>query len=314
MFPSQGLLPDRQRKAHDQVRVAVHVAPARLTATLAHLRAGQRPQFSAAPSFDGPEAAQALVDWQRRHQPRSRTSLLLNSEHYRILPLDAPRVPAEERKAAVRYQAQELLDFPAEEASIDCLDVPAAAAGQAISRVFAVAGLKSEIARWMLQYRDARLVLDIVDIPELALRNLSVQAAGDRAHIYLHVGLRSSRLVIVWQRELCAFRQFELCAGQLSAASDDEVEALLEHLTLDIQRTADAFARQFYGADLAALWISSVTRLDTLTSALAALQSLPVRALRIEEHVDWQGPGGVFDHAAGIDHTLALGAALRSAA
>lgn len=314
MPPSQGLLPNRQRAAADQVRVAVHVAPECLTATVARMRAGQRPQFSAAPSFDGPEAAQALLAWQRRHQPRSRTSLLLNNEHYRILPLDAPRVPAEERKAAVRYQAQELLDFPAEEASIDCLDVPAAAAGQPIARVFAVAGLKSEIARWMLQYRDAHLVLDIIDIPELALRNLSVQAAGDKAHIYLHVGLHSSRLVIVWQRELCAFRQFELSAGQLSAASDDEVEALVEHLTLDIQRTADAFARQFYGADLAALWISSVARGDTLTSALAALQSLPVRALRIEEHLDWQGPGGVFDHASGVDHTLALGAALRSAA
>lgn len=314
MSLSQRLFPGRQPVTHGQVRVAVHVAAERLTAAVAHTRAGQKPQFSPAPSFDGPEAALSFVAWQRHHQPRSPTSLLLNSEHYRILPLDAPRVPAEERKAAVRYQAQELLDFEADEASIDCLDVPAAAAGQAVSRVFAVAGLKSEIARWMLRYRDARLELDVIDIPELALRNLSVLAAGDRAHIYLHVGLRSSRLVIVWQRELCAFRQFELCARQLSAASDDEVESMVEHLTLDIQRTADAFARQFYGADLAALWISSVARQDTLTSALAALQSLPVRALQVEDHVDWQGPGSVFDHEAGIDYTLAIGAALRGAA
>jgi|CXWL01.1.fsa_nt_gi MSHA biogenesis protein MshI len=313
MSLSQRLAPRRPRGADPGVRVAVHVAAERLLAAVAHIRPGMKPQFSPAPSFDGPEAAQAWVAWQRRHQPRSHTSLLLNSEHYRILPLDAPRVPPEERKAAVRYQAQELLDFPTDEASIDCLDVPPAAPGQPVSRVFVVAGLKSEIGRWMVRYRDARLDLDVIDIPELALRNLSVLAAGDRAHIYLHIGLRSSRLVIVWQRELCAFRQFDLSGRKLAAASDEEVESTVEHLTLDIQRTADAFARQFHGADLATLWVSSVARLDALVSALGALQSLPVQALRIEDLVDWQGPGSVCDCAAGIDHTLAIGAALRGA-
>ncbi|MDP1901093.1 MAG: hypothetical protein Q8K96_11645 [Rubrivivax sp.] len=301
------------RDADADVRVGLCIAAERLVGAVGHFRAGARPQFSPAPSFDGPEAAAAWVAWQRHHQPRSRTSLLLHSEHYRILPLDAPRVPPEERKAAVRYQAQELLDFPAEEAQIDCLDVPAAAPDQSVSRVFVVAGLKHEIARWMARYRDARLELDVVDIPELALRNVSVLAAGESAHIYLHVGFRSSRLVIVWQRELCAFRQFELGARQLAAASDDEVESLVEHLTLDIQRTADAFARQFHGADLAALWVSSVVRADALVEILAALQSLPVRPLRIEDHADWRGPGAVFDLDAGVDHTLAIGATLRGA-
>jgi MSHA biogenesis protein MshI len=292
--------------------VGLYVAAERLMATVADVRAGKRPRFSAAPSFEGPGAMQEWLHWLHRHQPRSRTALLLHSKHYRILPLDAPRVPPEERKAAVRYQAQEVLDFPAEEASIDCIDVPPPVPGQPVSRVFVVAGMKAEVARWMLHYRDAHLELASIDIPELALRNLSALAAGDSAHLYLHLGFHSSRLVIVWRQELCAFRQFDLSGFQLAAATPAEIETLVERLTLDIQRTADAFARQFHGADLSALWVSSVARADALMDALRVMQSLPVQPLRIEDHLDWQGPQPVFDFDQGIDRTLAIGAALRA--
>ena len=83
---------------------------------------------------------------------------------------------------------------------------------------------------------------------------------------------------------------------------------------MDIQRTADAFARQFHSADLAALWVSSVTKLDSLCAALTAQQSLPVRALQLEEHLDWAGPGKLVDLERSIDYSLAIGAALRRAA
>jgi MSHA biogenesis protein MshI len=303
----------RPADADAGVRVGVYAAAERLVAVVGHCPVAARPRMHPAPVFDGASAVQGWIDWQRAHQAHSRSSLVLHSEHYRILPMDAPRVPPEERKAAVRYQAHELLDFPADEAQIDCLDVPAAAPDQSVTRVFVVAGLTREITAWAARYRDARLVLDVVDIPELALRNVSVLAARDSAHIYLHLGLRSARLVIVWQRELCAFRQLELGAGKLADASAEEFEALVENLSLDVQRTADAFARQFHGADLATLWVSSMVRADALVEALDALQSLPVRRLRIEDHLDWSGADAVLDFERGLDHTLAIGAALRDA-
>ncbi len=277
-------------------------------------QADGRPQVSAGPVFKGPQASAAWIEWQRQHEAHAPTSVLLSGEHYRIVPLDAPRVPEAERRAAVAYQAQELLDFPPDSTIVDCLSLPPSGTGQAVSRVFAVAGLKVEIAKWMGQYREAKLNLEAIDIPELALRNLSHLVAGEQAHLYLHVGVRSARLVIVWQGELCAFRRFELSGRQLAAESDGGIELLVERLALDIQRTADAFARQFHSADLAALWVSSVTKLDSLCAALAAQQSLPVRALQLEEHLDWAGPGKLVDLERSIDYSLAIGAALRRAA
>ena len=296
-----------------EVHVGVYAGTERLLTATAQTEPGKKPRLALAPAFDGPQAAEQFTHWLQAKLPQSQTTVLLHGGHYRILPMDAPRVPAEERRAAVRYQAQELLDVAVEDATIDCLDVPSAIAGQAATRVFVVAGMKPEVLRWMKLYRHAKLALRAVDIPEMALRNLSVLAAGDTAHIYLHVGLNSSRLVIVWQRELCAFRQFELSSRLIHQATEAEVESRIEQLALEVQRTADAFGRQFHGADLSALWVSSVTRLDAVAQALAGLQALPVRRFLIEEWVSWDSPGPPCDFAAATDHTLALGAALRAA-
>ena len=291
--------------------MGVYASTERMLTATAQAQPGKKPRLALAPVFYGPQAPEQFTQWLKAQWPQSQTTVLLHSSHYRIVPLDAPRVPPEERLAAVRYQAQELLDFGPDESSIDCLEVPSAVQGQAATRVFVVAGLKREVGRWMGLYRAAKLDLRAVDIPEMALRNLSVLAAGDSAHIYLHMGLNSSRMVIVWQRELCAFRQFELSSRVVHQATGAEIETHIEQLALEVQRTADAFGRQFHGADLSALWVSSVTRLDDVAKALALLQSLPVKRLVIEELVDWQGGLSPYNFDAALDHTLALGAALR---
>lgn len=305
------LFPARRSRNVCEVQVGVYAGTERLLTATAQAQPGKKPRLALAPAFDGPQAPELFTQWLQAQLPQSQTTVLLHSGHYRIVPLDAPRVPPEERRAAVRYQAQELLDFGPDESSIDCLDVPSAVQGQAATRVFVVAGLKKEIGRWMGLCSAAKLELRAVDIPEMALRNLSVLAAGDSAHIYLHMGLNSSRLVIVWQRELCAFRQFELSSRAIHQATSAEIENHIEQLALEVQRTADAFGRQFHGADLSALWVSSVTRLDDVAKALALLQSLPVKRLVIEELVDWQGEQSPCNFDTAMDHTLALGAALR---
>jgi MSHA biogenesis protein MshI len=308
------LWPKRRFAVDPGLRVGVVGTADGLLGVVMKRQAGSKPQFKAAPVFRGPQASESWVEWQKSNAPLGQTSVLLSGEHYRIVPLDAPRVPDEERRAAVSYQAQELLDFPPDTTIIDCLNIPAATSGQAVSRVFAVAGLKAEIAKWMRQYRQAGLNLDAIDIPEMALRNVSALVAGPQTHLYLHVGVRSARLVIVWQGELCAFRRFELSGRQLATETDGGIDLLVERLALDIQRTADAFVRQFHSADLAALWVSSVSKPEPLCAAFRIHQALPVHPLQLEDHLDWQGPGAIADLDRSIDHTLAIGAALRLAA
>ncbi len=307
------LLSSRRTPAAGAVALGMYAGSQKVTGVALQRRTGQPPRVTAAAAFEGATAAEHWMAW-AAHHPACSSTLLLHGGHYRILPLDASRVPLQERRSAVRLQAQELLDVNVDDTSIDCVEVPSAVQGQAASRVFVVAGMTQEVGRWMKHYRAAKLDLQAIDIPEMALRNLSSLAAGDSAHLYLHVGLNSARMVIVWRQELCAFRQFELSGRSIHRADDAAIEAQFDQLALDVQRTADAFGRQFHGADLQALWVSSVTRLDTVVQALSGLLALPVKRLVIEELVDWRAEQPALDHDAGLDHTLALGAALRTAA
>lgn len=298
--------------------LGVYAGTERLIAAYATPRPGGKTQVKLSPPFEGAGANQALFAW-ARSQSRSlgqalRANLLLNSNDYRILPVDAPAVPAEEQRTALRWQIKDLLDFPADEAVIDCLVVPGATQGSHSKRLFAVVSPQAPVAAWMQRFRGGGLALGAIDIPEMALRNLSVLCAGDSAHAFLHLGLNSTRLTLVWQRELCSFRQFEVSARNIESAQGDERAALLERLALEIQRTTDAFSRQFHGADLGTVWVSAVVEPERVVTDLA--QWLPQRVQRFDlaEHVELDAADTALAADATLDFTLAIGAALRDEA
>ena len=51
-------------------------------------------------------------------------STLLENGEYQMLTVDAPNVPAEEVKAAIRWRIKDSLNYPVEEATIDVLQIP----------------------------------------------------------------------------------------------------------------------------------------------------------------------------------------------
>jgi MSHA biogenesis protein MshI len=294
--------------------LGVYAASAeRLVAACALPSRGKRPAVQVAPVFEGSDPAAALLQWQRTHARRARANVLLNSVDYRIVQVDAPRVPREEWRQAVRWQLKELLDFAADEACVDCIGVPGPTPGAEVRQVFAVATQEHSVRTWMQRYRDARLTLGAIDIPEMAMRNLSVLAAGPAAHAFVHLGLKSTRLTLAWQHELCSFRQFDVSAHKLDAADADTRTLLLERLALEIQRSTDSFSRLFHGADLTTVWVSAVRDADVVSRHLSELLPQSVQAFRVEEHVDLNSREPVVDPERGLDFTFAIGAAVRRA-
>jgi MSHA biogenesis protein MshI len=292
--------------------LGVYAASAeRLVAACSLPAKGPRPAVQVAPVFDGKEPAALLLQWQRAHARRAQANVLLNSVDYRIVPLDAPQVPPEERREAVRWQLKELIDFSAEDACIDCVSVPGPTLGAQARQVFAVATQAHTVRQWMQRYRDARLTLGAIDIPEMAMRNLSVLAAGPAAHAFVHLGLKSTRLTLAWQHELCSFRQFDVSAQKLDAADADTRALLFERLALEIQRSTDSFSRMFHGADLATVWVSAVRDADEISRRLSDLLPQTMHAFRVEEHVSLSSRDPVVDPERGLDFTFAIGAAVR---
>jgi MSHA biogenesis protein MshI len=302
------------RRSSDASWLGVYAASAERLVAACALPSGSasRPAVRVAPVFDGADPAALLLQWQRTHARRAQANVLLNSVDYRIVPLDAPHVPQQERRQAVRWQLKELLDFSAEEACIDCVNVPGPTPGAESRQVFAVATQDRTVRAWMQRYRDARLTLGAIDIPEMAMRNLSVLAAGPAAHAFVHLGLKSTRLTLAWQHELCSFRQFDVSALKLDGADATTRTLLLERMALEIQRSTDSFSRFFHGANLATVWVSAVRDADEVSRHLSDLLPQSVQAFRVEEHVTLSSREPVVDPERGLDFTFAIGAAIRT--
>lgn len=275
-------------------------------------RGDAKPRIAAVASFDGPQALDAMLGWQRQRKgtPAS-SSLLLPAADYQLLVLDAPAVPVAERSDALRWGLKDLLDGPVEEAAIDCIEVPAAVRGDAAQRLLTVVSKKATVRDWMRRYRDARVPLSAIDVPELALRNLAVLSAGLEARAFMHLGLDKTHLILVWQGELCSFRELDISGTQYFLASEGERAVLADRLALEVQRTADSFTRQFHTADLSGLDVSSVGGLDDLLERLSNMVSLQVADFRVEERIDIDGVACHPDMNRRIDFTFAIGAALR---
>jgi len=277
--------------------------------------AGAKPRLLACHHFDGDQALGALSLWRSgQGQRRTTNNLLLSGDDYQLLPIETLDLPAHELTDAARWKIKDMIDFPAEEAAVACVLVPAAEARRQVRHALAVATPRKTVARWMRQARLAQCQPDSIDIPELALRNILTLLPSPAACGLLHVGLARTTLVMVWQGELCTSRRFDLSAGQWLATDAQRRLPLVERLALDLQRTCDAFERQFHTAALGRIWVTQAHPALDLAQALKAHVALDVQPLDLRTCIDIDAPDALIDPAHGIDFIPALGAALRDAA
>lgn len=272
-----------------------------------------KPKVQVLSTFEGEQATPQLLQWHKglARGQRGAACLLLEAHDYQLLVLDMPPVALDERREAVRWRLRDVIDFPAEEAALDCIDIPATNAGEAATKLLTVVSKRAVVGEWMQRFQDGALPLAAIDIPELALRNVALLAGQDTAHAYLHVGLETTRLLMLWQRELCAFRQLDVSASQWANADTLDRSDLADRLALEIQRSVDAFARQYHSADFSHLWVSGAGDVAGLCEALMPLVTVPIKPLLLKEWIEWDEGTQVMDLTRRIDYTLAVGAALR---
>ena len=293
--------------------VGVHAQAGGLAAArAATLVANRRPRVLACHRVDTAQGLPALQQWWAGFGSRRvGASLLLRAHEYQILQIEAPAVEPAELRSAARWQIQDLIDFPADEAALDCLQLPAAPSSQAGAKLLAVVARQALVQQNVTQWRSAGLALNVIDIPEMALRNLAVLAGGTQACAFVHVGLDETHLILLWQEELCVSRQLALGGQQLRALDELARGAQLERLGLEIQRTVDAFGRQFSAAHLTQLWVSAVHDVEGVTRVLADQLSLQVQAYRLADWIDLEPDVKLEDPDQRVDYALAIGAALR---
>jgi MSHA biogenesis protein MshI len=178
--------------------------------------------------------------------------LVLTTEYYRRLNIDAPSVPDNEMNEAIRWKIADLIDFPIEKAVVDYYTVPLsmrANTGKVLEVIVSSTDLILELAN---KSKQAGLQIKVIDILETVLRNLAVLLPENKrgvAVLYLQETtgtiLIQKEGVIYLSRNLDIGYQ-DLGLGAVSSGDEDPYSTEQNNLALEIQRSLD-YVESYYG-------------------------------------------------------------------
>ena len=235
---------------------------------------------------------------------------VLTPRDYNLYLIESPAVEPQELKSAVRWKIKDLLDIPAEEAAIEVFPVPEDAFQGRSKMLYVVVAQKSRIESIVELVSKCDLNLSSIDIPELAMRNISSQFLNDQ-HGLAFMDLRRAGSTLNMSRagQLYLTRKINTQLDNNVMASPDW-ESLRDRLVLEIQRSLD-----YYESQMAQNPISQVVLAPRVADTQQMADSLSeVMAVKISV-LDYASR---LDHAEGIEPQqqqscmVAIGAALRA--
>ena len=254
-----------------------------------------RPYDGAAPDR---VLARLVSDYDLKHQP---CTTLLGEGEYRLLQTEAPDVKSEELRAALRWRIKDLIDFHVNDATLDVFDVPVQMPGRA-ALVYVVVGRNEAIRARADLMQNAGAALDIIDIPELAQRNLAQLLPEDREGVAL-LTLTEDGAFITITRDGALY---------LSRAIADTASALadsrgFERLLLELQRSLDYFESSLRQSPITHVVVAPASaRTEPLVAFLQGNLTQRVAPWEAGHYGDIETDGPVPDAC-----LLTLGAALR---
>lgn len=237
---------------------------------------------------------------------------MLSGGEYQMLMVDAPNVPQDELKTAVRWRLKDMLDFHIDDATIDVLDIPvdSSAASRGHS-MFAIAARNALIQSRQELFSEAKLDLTVIDIPEMAQRNISALLETDgRGLAMLSFDADGGLLTITYKAELYLSRRIDVTLEQLLERDSERQQVHFDKITLELQRSLDHFDRQFHYVNVLKLLLAP-TGAEGLHEHLAANLYMPVEAMTLDDVFDLSSAPALQDPAQQQRFFLTLGAALR---
>jgi MSHA biogenesis protein MshI len=244
---------------------------------------------------------------------RFNCSAMLEAGDYQIQLVEAPNVPQEELKSAVRWKLKDLLDYPVDAATVDVADVPTDRSNAARAHyVHAVSARNQLIAARMKLFRDAKFALRAIDVPEMAQRNVArLFEEQGRGLALLAFDERGGLLTFTAGGELYSARHTDITTTQLTEVRDAGRDQALERLVLELQRSLDHFDRQFSYVTVSRLLLAPLPVDIGLDRHLAENLGVPVQTLDLSEVLEFPGAPELRDPSRQGFRLHILGAALR---
>jgi len=252
----------------------------------------------------GPEA---LADTLRALDlPSAPVSGVLRARDYQLSLVESPDVPPAELRAAMRWRLRDAIDFRVEDAVIDVFDIPAQSRGTQGRMMYAVAARRSAVDRQAAAF-GALAAFDVVDVPELCLRNLAALLPSAAQGIaMLHLGVDSASVVLVRGATFFFARQMNLQGG-LTTGESGQLDP--DNVLLELQRSLDYYERHFDQPPITRVAVAPCgERARQLAAELARDSNFEVSVLDLNQLLTCAQPVADADQGAVL---MAVGAALR---
>jgi len=238
---------------------------------------------------------------------RTATSAVLPSGGYQLVLVEAPDVLPAELKAAIRWRVKDMIDFGIEDAVIDVFEPPAPSRRQQQRSMYAIAARRDAVQRTVDVLSPVAKGFDVIDIPELCLRNIAALLPADEAGLaLLHQHGTTAELILTRAGKLYLSRHIDL-SRHMGFADDGLPDSAA--LSLELQRSLDYYERHFAQAPVQSIVFAPCGL--PLGGACAYLHSqlgMTVRALDLNEVLQ---AGAPLDAATQARCVLAVGGALR---
>jgi MSHA biogenesis protein MshI len=293
----------RNRAATQWRTGVVHTKPARAAAIVAR-KLDQAPKLLQVAVSGRPQgvlawrATQALLEGLPHR--RAPVSAVLDPAEYQLLLSEKLDLPAEELRAALRWRIREQLTTPIDDTVIDVFHLPEQRGNERVTQV--VATSQTSINELEAIVHGAKRRLDVVDIPELALRNLMVLMPQDATGCALILLGRTAINILI------------TCQGVLFVARriDPALVGDAEQLSLQLQRSLQYYESQFDRPGINELVLApACDRARELAPQIAQATGLSCDVIDVPAFLPCEGDPGPLDQPEAL---LAVGAALRSSA
>ncbi len=212
---------------------------------------------------------------------------------YNLLLVEAPDVQPEELRSAIRWRVKDLIDFHIDDAVVDVFEVPANKAAGNNKMMYAVVAKSNRVKALIEQLNSADLNLNIIDIPELALRNIAAMLPEDVGGVALiYAGQNQGLITITRQSSLYLSRTINvgtsvLPESVLSVMDDDECQRWLDSIVIEVQRSMDYYESHFSQPQVSALVMTPIGKeIPGITEYLTEQLQIPARLLDVNELID----------------------------
>jgi MSHA biogenesis protein MshI len=281
---------------------------------------GERPRLESCdfePWADGSANEKLLADKVRQFGLTKRPcTTVMELGDYSILSVDAPDVPPNELRAAIRWQIKDLIDFHIDDAIVDVFDAPASGASGRQNSLYVVVSRTATVRERVDQLQGAEANLATIDIPELVLRNLTARLPEDDGGVaFVYLTPERGLVVVTRQNTLYLARTLDIGYEYLRQGLDEEAGLSLEgssnfdRLVLEVQRSLDYYDRYFVQPPVAGLVLAPTELpIPGLAEYLNQSLGLAVRNLDLAEIIDSEQPLSMQQQSQCL---AAIGAALR---